>query len=228
MQFKYFQQEGITIRGSSFLQQDFFLNENKQELSFRFRYAQRFSMNEFNTGVERGYNRERSFRIRFRMVKELSNQTDFVNLTDNVTAPETSTRSRMVLDNNLTSDFSYRPERNIEVGFKFKVGKSEDNRPEIPTIIDLNSQVLRFNLSFAGTGRLRIEVERTELNANTTENFIPFEILSGNQLGKNYFWRLNFDYRLASFLQTTISYNGRAQGGGRVVHTARAEARAYF
>ncbi len=228
MQFNFFQQEGVTIRGSNFLQQDLFINENQQELSFRFRYAQRFSMNEFNTGNEKGYNRERSVRIRFRMVKELSNQTDFVNLIDNVTAPEASTRSRIISNNNLTSDFSYRPERNIEVGFKFKVGKSEDNLPEIPTIIDLNSQVIRFNLSFAGTGRLRIEVERTELNANATENFIPFEILSGNQLGKNYFWRLNFDYRLASFLQTTISYDGRAQGGGRVVHTARAEARAYF
>ena len=228
MQLEFFQQEGITIRGSNFFQQDLFINENKQELSFRFRYTQRFSMNEFNTGVEKGYNRERSLRIRFRMVKELSNQTDFVTLSDNVTAPEASTRSRMVTDNNLTSDFSYRPERNIEVGFKFKVGKSEDNLPEIPTVIDLNSQILRFNLSFAGTGRLRIEAERTELIANTTENVIPFEVLGGNQLGKNYFWRLRFDYRLASYLQTTISYDGRLQGGGRVIHTARAEARAYF
>ena len=185
-------------------------------------------MNDFNSGVEKGYNRERSLRVRFRMVKELSNQTDFVNINDNVTASETSTSSRMVTNNNLTSDFSYRPDRNIEVGFKFKVGKSEDHLPEIPTIIDLNSQLIRFNLSFAGTGRLRIEIERTELNANATENFIPFELLAGNQIGKNYFWRLNFDYRLASFLQTTISYDGRAQGGGRVIHNARAEARAYF
>jgi len=173
MQFSFFQQEGVTIRGSNFLQQDLFINENQQELSFRFRYAQRFSMNEFNTGNEKGYNRERSVRIKFRMVKELSNQTDFINLMDNVTAPDASTRSRIVTNNNITSDFSYRPERNIEVGFKFKVGKSEDNRPEIPTVIDLNSQVIRFNLSFAGTGRLRIEVERTELNANATENFNP-------------------------------------------------------
>jgi hypothetical protein len=51
---------------------------------------------------------------------------------------------------------------------------------------------------------------------------------NGNQIGKNYFWRLNFDYKLSSFLQTTISYDGRVQGTNRVVHTARAEARAYF
>ena len=87
--------------------------------------------------------------------------------------------------------------------------------PDSPTIIDLNSQLLRLNLSFAQTGRLRIEAERTELIANTLENIIPFEMLNGNQPGKNYYWRLNFDYRVASFLQTTLSYDGRLQGEGQ-------------
>jgi hypothetical protein len=228
LQLDFFQQEGVTIRGSNFFQQDIFINENRQDLSFRFRFSQRFAMSEFNTGVEQGYNRERSLRIRFRMVKELSNQTDIANLTDNVNAPKPTTRNRNITDNNVASDFSYRPERNVEVGFKIKVGRSEDSFPDNSTIIDLNSQLLRFNLSFAGTGRLRIEAERSELLANIDENIIPFEMLGGNQIGKNYFWRLNFDYRLASFLQTTLSYDGRWQGGGRVIHTARAEARAYF
>ncbi len=47
-------------------------------------------------------------------------------------------------------------------------------------------------------------------------------------LGKNYYLRFNFDYRLAANLQSTISYDGRVQGRGKVVHTARAEVRAYF
>ena len=75
---------------------------------------------------------------------------------------------------------------------------------------------------------MKIELERVELTSNTLENIIPFEMLNGNQVGKNYFWRTNFDYRVASFLQTTLGYEGRWQGIGRVVHTARAEARAYF
>lgn len=228
LQLNYFQLEGTTIRGANLFTQDVFINENKQDLSFRLRYSQRVAMSEFNTGVENAYNRERSMRIRFRLIKEVSNQTDIINTTDNVSAPQPSTRNRQISDNNLTTDFSYRPVGSIEVGFKLKVGKSEDSFPESPTVIDLNSQLIRFNLSFAQTGRLRAEMERTELIANTTGNIIPFEMLSGNQLGKNYYWRLNFDYRVASFLQTTLSYDGRLQGGGKVIHTARAEARAYF
>lgn len=223
-----FQNENTTIRGSNYIQQDFFLFENNQELSFRFRFTQRKALSQFSSGYERYYNRERSLRIKFKMIKEISNQTDVVTQIDNVSAPENSNRLREINSNNITSEFSYRPDRNIEVGFRIKVGKSEDTHPEKPTIIDINSLLLRFNLSFLSTGRLRIEIERNELISNTTENFIPYELTNGNQIGKNYYWRLNFDYKLLSFLQATISYDGRLQGESRVVHTARAEARAYF
>ncbi len=223
-----FQNENTTIRGSNYIQQDLFLFENNQELSFRFRFAQREALSQFSTGYERFYNRERSLRIKFKMIKEISNQTDIVNLIDNLSAPENSNRIREINSNNITSEFSYRPEKNIEVGFRIKLGSSEDTHPENPTVIDMNSQLLRFNLSFLGTGRLRIEVERDELVSNTTVNSIPYELTNGNQIGKNYYWRLNFDYKLLTFLQTTISYDGRLQGESRVVHTARAEARAYF
>lgn len=106
---------------------------------------------------------------------------------------------RQINSNNVISEFSYRPDRNIEVGFRIKAGRSEDGYPATPTIIDLNSQLIRFNLSFLGTGRLRVEIERNELIANTTQNLIPYELTAGNQIGKNYFWRLNFDYKLSSF-----------------------------
>ena len=162
------------------------------------------------------------------MVKELSNQTDLVNSKDAVFAPPVSNRKRNIDGNSISSDFSYRPDNNVEVGFKLKVGQSTDSYPAIPTIIDLNSQTIRFNLSFAGTGRLRIEIERDELNGNSSDNFLPFELTGGNLIGKNYYWRLNFDYRINSFLQSTVSYDGRLQGSNRAIHTARAEVRAYF
>lgn len=228
LNFSAFQNEKNTIRGNNLLQQDIFLFENSQELSFRFRFSQRKSMNQFSGGVERGYNRERSLRIKFRLVKEISNQTDIVVNEDNLAAPISSNRNRMITGNNLTSDFSYRPTRNIEVGFRLRVGRNQDDYPAKPTIIDINGQGLRFNLSLAGSGRLRIEAERNEYNTNSTENYLPFELTGGNQPGKNYFWRVNFDYRIATNLQSTASYDGRLQGAGKVIHTARAEVRAFF
>ncbi len=223
-----FQNEATTIRGSNLFQQDIFIFENQQDLSFRLRYLKRKSLNEFSSGFERGIYQERSLRVKFRMIQEVTNQTDLSIITDNLNTTFNSNRARNILSNFVTSDFSYRPSRIIEIGFRFRTGRSEDSFPQNPTIVDINSQAIRFNLSFLGTGRLRAEVERSELSANTTINQIPFEITGGNLLGKNFLWRINFDYRLSANLQTTLSYDGRAQGNSKTIHSARAEARAFF
>ena len=228
LHFSDFQNPNKTIHGTNFIQQDLYLFENDPEFSARLRYSQSKGMDQYSGGIEQSYTRERSIRINFKMIEEMSNQTDIVNKSDNLSAPASSTDRREITSNSVTSDFSYRPQRNIEVGFKFNVGQREDDFPVHPTIIDINTQLLRFTLSFAGSGRLRIEFERDELNSNTTQNFIPFQMTEGNVVGKNFFWRFNFDYRLSANLQSTISYDGRAQGNERVVHTARAEVRAFF
>ncbi|MGE5401648.1 MAG: hypothetical protein ACM3S2_14700 [Ignavibacteriales bacterium] len=228
LHFSAFQNDSTTISGSNLFQQDLFLFENSNELSFRFRFMQTKSLNQFSGGPERGYVRERSLRIKFKMVEEVSNQTDIINQADNLISTNSLSRARMLTGNTFSTDFSYRPVKNIEAGLKLTTARLQDDLPVNPTVINQNSQNFRFTLSFAGTGRLRLEVERNELLANTELNYIPFEMTKGNFIGKNYFWRFNFDYRFAGNLQSTIGYDGRVQGKGGVIHTARAEVRAFF
>ncbi|MBL1213674.1 MAG: hypothetical protein D8M61_10045 [Ignavibacteriae bacterium] len=228
MKFSNFLNDSTTIRGFNQLQQDIHLFRNRSDLSLRFRYIERENLNRFTAGIERGSFTERSLRLRFKLVKEVSNQTEIINQSDNVSAPASSNRARQVSSNSFNTDFSYRPIRNLEVGFKVSFGRIEDNFPTTPTVIDNNFQSLRFNLSFAGKGRIRAEAERDELLSSTTTNAIPFEVTRGKVIGKNYRWRFSFDYRVAANFQTTVSYDGRKQGEGKVVHTMRAEARAYF
>ena len=230
LHFSDFQNEQKTISGSNYFQQDLFLFENSNDFSLRFRFSQTKSLNQFNDGPVRTYNRERSVRLRIRLVPEISNQTDFVNKNDNLTTNplSASNRRRLVTSNSVKTEFSYRPQNNVEVGFAIKVGRSTDNFPAVPTVLDLNSELLRMNLSFAGSGRLRVEIQRDELNGNDNGNVLPFEITEGNLVGKNYYWRVNFDYRIGANLQSTLGYNGRWQGSGKVIHTMTAEFRAYF
>ncbi len=223
-----FQREETTIRGSNLIQQDIFIFENQQDLSFRLRFTERKSLNEFNSGFERGFYQEKSLRIKFRMIQEVTNQTDLSNIKDNLSTPSFSNRARRISSNFITSDFSYKPSRIMEIGFRLRTGRSEDGFPQTKTIVDINSQSMRFNLSFLGTGRLRIEVERNELSATTSVNQIPFEITAGNLLGKNFLWRFNFDYRLSANLQMSLNYEGRSQSKSKTIHQARAEARAFF
>jgi hypothetical protein len=228
LHFSDFQNPDKTINGSNYIQHDLFLFENDPEFSARIRYNQTKSLSSYSSELERAYARERSIRLNFKLVKEISNQTDIINETDNLRAPSTSTRKREITGNSITSDFSYRPMQDIEVGFKINAGQKQDDLPVVPTIIAMNSQTLRFTLSFAGTGRLKIELERDELNLNNSDNYIPFEMTESNLIGKNYYWRLNFDYKISTNLQSTVSYDGRLQAASQAVHTARAEVRAFF
>ncbi len=220
--------DSTTLRGANSFQQDIFLFKNKPDLSFRFRYIENKKLTQYNTGNENGHFIERSLRIRFRMVKEIRNQTDFINQTDDVSTTANSARARMLSINELTSDFSYRPIQNVEVGFKIGAGTGSDELPAKPTKIESNSQLIRFTYSFTNKGRLRIEAERNEVTDNGTGNLIPYELLRGKVVGINYFWRVNFDYRLANNLQITLNYLGRKQGESKIIHNMRTEARAYF
>lgn len=223
-----FLNDETTIRGSQLFQQDINLFQNSNELSFRLRFTQRKSLNQFSGGDERGFFSERGLRIRFKMIDEIGNQTEIINQTDNLISPVTTNRARQISRNNFNTDFSYRPVNNIEVGFKIEAGRSTDEYPSTPTIVDMNSITLRVNFLFENIGRLRIEAERTELISSSNSYNIPFEITRGNAIGKNYFWRAFFDYRVSGFIQTSLSYDARIQGTGKVIHTMRAEARAYF
>ncbi|KAF0152114.1 MAG: hypothetical protein FD143_1331 [Ignavibacteria bacterium] len=228
LNFSKFLNETNTLRGTNYFQKDVNILQNNKELSFRLRYNQRKSLNQYSGGVERGYLRERSLRIRFKMVEEINNQTDFINQTDNMISPVSTSRAREINKNSFVSDFSYRPIREMEVGFKFEAARSLDQYPAKPSTVDMNSFVLRSTYSFENSGRLRVEVERTELTSSSVEYNIPFEVLRGNVIGKNYFWRAFFDFRVSSLLQTSVSYDARKLGGSRIIHTMRAEAKAYF
>ena len=220
--------DSTTLRGANSFQQDLFLFKNKPDLSFRFRYIKNNKLTQYNNGNELANFSERSMRIKFRMGKEIGNQTDIVFQDDNVETTANSSRARILTTSNLTSDFSYRPIQNIEFGFKIGVGSNRDDLPETPTEVTTNTQIIRFTYSFTNRGRLRLEAERNEVIDNGTENLIPYELLRGNVVGKNYFWRVNFDYRLADNLQITVNYLGRKQGNGNIIHSMRSEARAYF
>ena len=228
LRLKYFLNDSTTLRGSQIFQHDLFFFRNNREISLRYRFRQVKRLTQFSTGHERSFYRENALRIKSRLVKEINNQTDFRIVNDDAVAPKFTNRSHSIQSKEIETEFSYRPVNNVEVGFKVLAGESKDYFPQKPTVIDRNSESIRMTFAFKGRGRLRLELERAELNSNTTQNYIPFEITEGNIIGKNYSLRIDFDYRIAANLQTSLNYWGRKRGGGKIIHNLRAEARAYF
>jgi hypothetical protein len=228
----YFQNDSTTISGSSQVQQDLFIFENDPALSFRFRYNQTNGFVQLVSSGERSFLREQSVRIRSQLGVEIGNQTDIVNKLDRVNSSQPSSRERDISSNSLTSDFSYRPEIQWEIGFNFSVSRSVDNFNLDNTTADINGQGIRVTYGILGVGQLRSEFSREEVVVSNIHSDpirgIPFELTNGSAIGKNYLWQLAFDYRINQNMQVSLQYNGRSEGGRPPVHLARAEARAFF
>ena len=219
-----------TILGSQLFQHDFFVFENRSDISIRGRYIQRKGVGQYSSGVEQSYNRERSLRLRLQLVSEISNQIEYANKDDALVAPPASGRSRSITTDDLSSDYSYRPEQNVEVGFKFEVAGSQDRFPSTPISSFLNSQSLRTTFSFQGAGQARFELSREEI---ILENFpagapLSYELTGGRSQGKTFLWGVTFDYKISNNLQSSLQYSGRSEQGHPAIHSARAEVRAFF
>lgn len=226
----HFLDPSTTILGSQLIQQDLFLFENRPDLSFRFRFLQQDGSGQYSTGDEQSYTRERSIRIRWQLVSEISNQIDYANKENNLAASLASGRSEVINSDDITSDYSYRPEQNVEVGFKIEVSRSEDDYTAAPIFADLNAQSLRTIISFKGSGQMRIDFSREEvtLENNPAGTLVPFDLTAGRLEGKTFLWGISFDYKLSTNLQSSLQYTGRSEQSHDPVHTAKAEVRAFF
>lgn len=229
LHFSRFQKDSTTIAGSTLFTQDVTLFDGEPAFSSRLRFSQRKGLNRFSTGIERNMTRERSIRLRWQLVSEIANQIDYVNKTDMVSGDLASGRSRDIHSDGVTFDLSYRPEQNIELGIKIDVAKGVDRFQNPQLESDLNAQTVRFVYALTGAGQIRVETAREEIIlGGTPAATIPFELTGGRVPGKTWLWRTSFDYRVTEFVQATVNYDGRSEGGRSPVHTARAEVRAFF
>jgi hypothetical protein len=222
-----FMNDTNTIRGFQNIRQDLFLFDQKPDFSMRFRFDQRKGITQYAAANEHSYRREQSVRMRAQLVREIGLQADLSFVSDNVSSSAYSNRARAIEATTFVGDLSYRPWPRVEIGFVLNVKGATDNYQDLGLDAGINSQTLRTSITFDGPGRLRAEFERNEVVFSKTATQFPFELTDGKPEGKSWVWRINLDYRLVGFIQSTLSYLGRSENG-TVIHTAKAEVKAYF
>lgn len=223
-----FLNDSTTLRGFQNLRQDLFLFERSSEFSMRFRFDERRGFSRFALSDERSYRRERSLRAKMQLVREIALQTDVIFMDDHVSSTIYSSRARDITSSNLIADLSYRPWSSLEIGFVVDSKSAVDDYPDEAIEASITSLTLRSIASFDGPGRLRAEIERNDVTFNTEVDRFPFELTGGRTEGRSWVWRLNFDYRITTFMQATVSYLGRSATDRDTIHIARAEVKAFF
>ncbi|MCK5571408.1 MAG: hypothetical protein KAJ12_01545, partial [Bacteroidetes bacterium] len=194
----------------------------------RLRFFERQGLNNINGGIEKGYGRDRSARLRWQFVRQISTQLEYMNSTNRLSSSNVPSRNRDIASDAISFDFSYRPEQDIQFGFILFVSRATDYYQTPDLQADINTQTLTWVYSLQSSGQLRLEASREEVQLSGPLVDFPFELTGGKPTGKTWLWRGAFDYRLTGFIQATVNYEGRTVGGQPPVHSASAEIRAFF
>lgn len=226
-----FLDERFTLAGAQQIQQDLFFMENDPEFNLRGRYSERRSLTELAATGERAYQREQSLRVRWHLIAELTSELTGALLRDELaaTGPTVNT-PRALGTTQFTSDLSYRPLPEWEIGWKADLRTTTDAIIAPAVVADKNFQTVRAAYSFAGFGRIQGEVERDRitLNALPTGYTGSFQLTDGFSAGDTYIARAIFEYRVTANVQATANYTGRMRESAVPMHTFQAEVRAMF
>jgi hypothetical protein len=221
-----------TITGSQLMTQDLYIFEYDPQFSTRLRTSWRKGLVQLVNSVEQSRVREHSARVRSQPVPEIGNETEILFRTERVIGSRPGPRDRDLFAVSFTSDIAYRPVREWEVGFRLTVEKIRDRFSGDDAVADLNDQSLRGVVAFPGRGQVRAELTREETilsrPSNISSKVYPFEFTKGRLFGKSLLWLLGADYRVTGNIQLSVQYSGRSEAGRPPVHTARAEAKAFF
>lgn len=235
-----FQNDSTTLHGRREIDQSIYLLENNPTHSYRLHFTERTAAQQYTTGLERTYRAERSIRGRFKLARELTNETTFRSITDiALTRSQSYTQPYNVGTYHIETEWGYHPSgTKFDYGLKLEASSGKERMSLEGTSATAIAVTGRTSYSLESRTRLRAELERDELtikNAPASGYSLPYALTLGRTAGITWLWRLALDYNLGSGVIATITYDGRNQNVGfleqierQTIHNARAEVRAAF
>ncbi|MCB0712843.1 MAG: hypothetical protein KDD67_10975 [Ignavibacteriae bacterium] len=234
LNFGAFQNDSTTLLGNALIQQDINLFEKSREFSARLRFVKRDGITKLFNDLERSGSVERSLRLQWNPTVDIGLQLD-ASLEDRslLGAALDASRGFDLEALEFETDFSYRPERSLELGWTFTIRSADDIFPTTPRSTFLTGNEIRGIYSIETKGRLRATVERTVVSGTNLQGgdvfSLPFQLTDGYGIGTTWIGRIGFDYRFGANIQASINYTGRAEPPtNRVIHTGQMEVRAFF
>lgn len=233
LRFSAFQSDSTTLSGAATIQQDVNLFEGNPEYSFRLRYLGRYGLTRLVSTIERTESAERTLRVRWQPTFDIGLQFDLGFNRGLLRSTDTASARRFDLSSVVVAnDFSYRPEKSLELGWLLKLSTSSDVALAVERTTLLNTNALRAVYSIETRGRLRAEIERTNVSGRNIGDdplALPYQLTDGFAIGTTWTARAALEYRFGANIQASITYTGRAQPPTlRVIHIGQAEVRAFF
>jgi len=230
LKFSKYQQPGTTIFGNMQQRQDLYLFENNRSFSLRLRNKTLTEKNnQFLEGGQDRKERENSLRLTLRISDKVSTQTAVGARRTERIFDYQGRQNRDIFANQVKTDLSWRPSSPLELALEGRYSLEEDRYYEEPTRLSALALTPRVNYSLQQKGRLRAELEWSNVKSEPEGRLIPYEMAGGRSLGNSLRWDIRFDYKVSQTIRATFSYSGRNEPErDRTIHTGRAEVTAAF
>lgn len=219
-----------TIYGNLQLRQDLFLFEHNRDFSLRLRYNSRDEKNnQYTEGGQDRLEREYNARMTNRFSERFSSQSELTHKRTARIFGYSGKQNRDVYADQIRLDVSYRPRQALELAVENRLSKEEDRQYSEPTKVTALAITPRVNYAVKSRGRLRAEIEYSNVNSQPKDRALPYEMANGRSIGRSINWDLRFDYRMSQTIQASFSYSGRNEPQRRgTIHTGRAQVTAAF
>jgi hypothetical protein len=225
-----FQDEQQTLRGSVFLRQDVYSVRTDQAASLRLRYElQKNLSGALLDGRERRRRELENVRLRRQMTAAIAWEAE--------AEYESNRKISTVTVTGLGQNFDLRrfkilpalfarPVRQLEVNARFAGISSRDKVSNVSARqISVQPELV---YAFRQKGRASLSTEFTHVRARNVTEALPFELTDGNLEGWNIRWLFNVDYRISNHVNASLNYQGRKEPGQDMIHFGGAEFRAFF
>lgn len=218
-------QDSSIVYGNLSFRQDFTLFPQSRSGSARLRYQRtQLVNNQLTTGGERRFLEEYAIRVRVLAPRRTSAELQFTR--QNRLRGDFGQIQFNILSYQGSATLSHRPRQAMELSLRFLGGRDRERLLNIRTINLSATPAITYYLT--GKGRAAIEAEMATVQATPTTAFVPFEMAGGRRVGRSARWQGSVDYEIGKNFSLLARYDGRKDPLRPIVHTARAEFRAYF
>jgi hypothetical protein len=221
--------DSLLLSTSSLISGFLYYNKSNPHYGIDLSYQNNRSKNLLTNGVEDRTLMSYGTRIRWNMTRKFSTILNGTK-TKNGYALESVPQNDYLIDGYLAeSQIIFQPSNSFRLSLGYSYGNSKNIVGEVGEKAINN----KFKLDVKYNVISKSELNMTATFANVSYTGAPntpveYAMLQGLQKGQNYLLDVSFERKLSTFLEMTISYEGRKTGTAKVVHTGQAQIRALF
>lgn len=229
-----YQNKENTISGNTFFQQNINLFERDENVTIKLKFIKKSGIINYVSYKELQNSNEAGGGVYLKLTEDIKNKTD-IEVGNGYLAFENDNnnfgvgRAYNMESKKYENEFSYLAIKDLDLSWKIKVKDIKDRSSNKKDVF-LLTNIFKANYAIGINGRLRIELEKSNIDTKfAEEDIIPYQMSEGYSKGDTWVGTINLDYRLGSNIQLNLGYVARAlPPTKKVIHTGQTEIKAFF